>query len=199
MELVVFISFRNGFQHLFQSEQSPFVDFRHILIRNGIRFRIKIINITEKEAECITNFTIYITKLFQNFRRESYIALIVGRGYPKAHNISTVLVDNFLRSYGITHGFTHLTTFTVNGKAVRQNGLIRSDAVSCYRCEQGRVKPTAMLVRSFQVHVGRICQFGIMAQYALVRTTAVKPDVHNIRFFTEFRTTALRAFKAFGK
>ena len=78
VELVIFISIGYRFQYLFHAQECPFIQFGHVFISDSIRCRIVIGQVAQEIAEGIADLTIYVGKLFQDFRREADITLIVS-------------------------------------------------------------------------------------------------------------------------
>ena len=52
--------------------------------------------------------------------------------------------------------------------------------------QEGRLKPSPVLVRAFQVKVCRIFQKIIFLKYSLMADAGIKPDIKNILFLAEF-------------
>ena len=129
VELIVFIGVGDFFEDLFQTEECPFIEFGHILVGNSIFRRVEVGQVAQEIAEGIADLAVDVGELFQDLRRQADIALVVSRRNPQAEDIGTVFFDDFLGSYGVADGFTHLAAFAVDGKAVGQDRFIRSVAV----------------------------------------------------------------------
>ena len=196
MEFVVFVCFGNFFFQELQVHQCPTIQFKHFIERNCIFFIVEVIDVAEDITHGITNFTICFGKLFYDFRGNTDICFVIGRSSPQTNDISTVLVNDFLRNHYVTNGFGHFATFAVYYITVSQYGFVRSFAGYSNCSQQGGLEPTTMLVTAFQVHISNLTQFRTLHYYRLVSGTTVEPNVHDVSFFMEVVMTAFRANSA---
>ena len=63
-----------------------------------------------------------------------------------------------MRIDAVAERLRHLAAFAVDGEAVRQQRVVRRAAVEHRRGQQRRMEPAAMLVRAFEIQIGRELQ-----------------------------------------
>lgn len=92
---------------LIQLHKSIFIKLFKAFICNLILIGIKIIKIAEAEASRISDFSVVIGKLLQDFGADSDICMIIRRSNPKTKNICAVFLNDILRSNAVSKGFRH--------------------------------------------------------------------------------------------
>ena len=92
------VTLMSCFENFIKFHQSVLIKFFQILICNHIGIRIEVIKVAEAISCSISDLTIVIGNLLQDFRADADICVIIGRSNPQTKNVCAVLVDNLLRS-----------------------------------------------------------------------------------------------------
>ena len=153
---------------LIQLHKSIFIKLFKAFICNLILIGIKIIKIAEAEASRISDFSVIIRKLLQNFGADSDICMIIRRSNPKAKNICAVFLNDILRSNAVSKGFRHFFAFAVNSPSMSDDLLKRSAESLSNRGEKRGLEPTSVLIRTLKINIGGsaeirpFCKHGLM-------------------------------------
>ena len=78
VELVIFISVGDFFEDLFQAQESPFIEVRHVLVGNHILSRIEVGQVAQEVTESIADLAVNVGELLQDLRRQADITLIIS-------------------------------------------------------------------------------------------------------------------------
>ena len=141
-------------------------------------FRVEVGGVGEQEAQRVADAAVAFDYALQDFVGDRQLARVVGRGHPQAQHFRAQRVRHLLRRDHVAHGFGHLAPVAVDDEAVGQQRLVRRASVQHAGYEQRRVKPAAVLVRTFEVEVGRELQVRpVRAGAARVR---VRPADHGL-------------------
>src|SRR5207244_5857068 len=81
----------------------------------------------------------------------------------------------------------------IQGPAIGCDHTVRSLVTSADGAEQGRMKPSAVLVAAFEVKVGGPGKIGFVAEHGGMAATRFEPNVENVSFFGKFCSPALGA------
>ena len=106
-------------------------------------------------AQRVAQPAIELRLLLQDFRADAQIFGGVRHHHPQAQNVGAVLVRDFLRGHHVAERFRHFAALLVHHEAVRQHRLERRPAACADRFQQRGLEPAAMLVRAFQIEIGR--------------------------------------------
>src|SRR5690554_763815 len=162
----------------------PAIQGDHVFRRHHVLFRIKPGQVAEQEAGGVTDTAVAVCSLAQDVLGYGHLAAVVGGGYPQTQDVGTQFVHHFLGRDHVAHGFGHLVALAVHGEAVGQHLLVRGHAVHGDGGFQGGLEPAAVLVRAFQVHIGReLAQLFTYPQYRIVGDAGIKPDIQGIQDF----------------
>ena len=93
----------------------------------------------------------------------------------------------------------HLASLLVHEEAVRDHGAIGRPAARAEADEQRTLEPAAILVRAFDVEVGRPRQLLGVAEHRLVARARVEPHVEDVALALELAPAALRAREPVGQ
>ena len=77
-------------------------------------------------------------------------------------------------------GLRDFLAIKIDHEPMSDAALVRRAVIQRDAGHERRLKPAAMLIGRFQIHVGRIAQFGMQGANRLVRNTAVDPHVDRI-------------------
>ena len=79
--------------------------------------------------------------------------------------------------------FRNLFAVEIDNETVGHTSFVGRAIVERDACHQRRLKPAAMLVGCFEIHVSRIAQLGMQGADGFMRNTAVDPDVDRVVAF----------------
>src|SRR5690554_2675960 len=162
----------------------PAVQGDHVFRRHHVLVRIKSGKVAEQEAGSVTDAAVAIGSLAQDILGNGHLAAVVGGGYPQTQDVGTQFVHHFLGGDHVAHRLGHLVALAVHGEAVGQHLLVRGHAVHGDRGFQGRLEPATVLVRAFQVHIGReLAQLFAYPEYGVVGDAGIEPYVQGIQHF----------------
>ena len=83
--------------------------------------------------------------------------------------------------------FGNLFSVEIDDEPVGDANLVRRAIIKRDTCQERRLKPAAMLIRGFEIHVGRIAQFRMQCTDGFMRNAAVDPDINRIVAFRRAR------------
>src|SRR5262249_24788448 len=100
----------------------------------------------------------------------------------------TGLLDHILRRHDVPRRLGHFLALSVQHKPMRQDGHIRRAMVGDYAGQQGAVKPAAVLIRAFEIQIGRppLARF----QYRGIAHTGLEPDIQDVSLLLKLFTAA---------
>ncbi len=88
--------------------------------------------------------------------------------------------------------------FAVHHEAVREHAFVGRAPAGADAFQKRGVKPAAVLVVAFQVHVAGRSELRPLFQHGRMADARVEPDVENIYFLGELRAAAVRAKRVLG-
>jgi hypothetical protein len=182
VELVAFVIGDAAFLQLAGQRQRVAVDFQPLVDRQHVLAGVEIGGIGEQEAQRVADAAVAFDDALEDFVGNRQLAGVVGRRRPQAQDFGAHLVRHLLRRDDVALRLRHLVALAVDDEAVRQQRLVRGAAVDGAAGEQRRLEPAAMLVGTFEIHVGRIGEIaGVRAaQHVTVRGAGVEPDVERV-------------------
>ena len=136
-------------------EQSPTIQFRQLLIRNTIASRVKIVEITQQKPAGIPNLSIGLDEMIQDLLGDPKIITIILRCHPQTQDFCARLFDHVLRRDDVAGRLRHLLALPIEHKAMGQNRLVGRAMIGDDAGQQGAVEPASMLIRPFEVEIGR--------------------------------------------
>src|SRR6476646_11172004 len=117
--------------------------------------RVKIIEVTEHEPAGVPNLSVNLDELIENLLGNSNIIAIILRGDPQTQDFCPGLFDYILRRNNVSGRLRHLLALPIEHKAVGQDSLVGSAMIGDDAGQQGAVEPASMLIRPFEVEIGR--------------------------------------------
>ena len=136
----------------------PAIDLQEIFLRDRTVREMKIVEVTEKETAGVPNFSVGLDQLAKDVLRDSDILPKIGRRHPKPEDLGAIFIDHLLGGDHIAGRFRHLLSGTIDDEAVRENRVIGGAPVGLQRRQEATVEPAAVLIRSFQIKIGRPLQ-----------------------------------------
>ena len=88
-----------------------------------------------------------------------------------------------VRRLVVSAGFGNFLSIEINDKPMSQTHLVGGAIVQDDAGHERRLKPAAMLIGCFEIHVGRVPQFRMSGANRAVRNAAIDPDVDGIVAF----------------
>ena len=155
VKLISVITLRQFLLHHSRAIHRPAIQRQHVIKCQRIANRVEAIEIRQQETRGIADATIGIRGAFENFVTDRELAAIVCSGHPQAQYVGAQVIHHILGGDDITDGLGHLATIAVHGKTVGKHSLVRSAAIDGNACQQGGLKPAAVLVGSLQVNIRR--------------------------------------------
>ena len=134
-------------------ERMP-IELEELSRRNRILRRIEVRRIRQQEPQRVANPPVALDHALEDLVRDRQLSRIIGRADPEAKNLGAVGARHLLRRDDVAFGLGHLQPRAVDDKAVRQQRIVGRAAVEHARGQQRRVKPAAMLIRSFEIEIG---------------------------------------------
>ena len=122
--------------------------------------------------------------------------MIVGRSHPQAQDIRAILFHYFLREDAVAQGFGHLASLAVHYPAMGNNRPVRRAPSPGDGGQQGGLEPATVLIRAFQIQIGRPVQFFALIAHRRMAHARIKPYVHNVFFLVKAAAAALGAHRA---
>ena len=141
------VEFREAVEH-------PALQFGQFGERQGLGFG-KTFQRAQQPAQRVADAAIDFGLLFQDFLADAQILRGVRIHHPKAEDIGAVIAQHLLWRSHIADGFGHFAALLIEHKAMGQNGLEGGDAAAADALQQRGMEPAAMLVRAFEVEIGR--------------------------------------------
>src|SRR5208283_3262843 len=102
------------------------------------------------------------------------------------------LVGDFDWVNSIAQRLGHSAALWVERPAGGRDATIGRPTLRPNRTEQGRVKPSAMLITAFQVEISRPGKSWLAAQHRCLARTRLEPHVNNVHLLAELGAAALR-------
>ena len=154
VEFVIRVPFA-AFLHQFRSAvQHPPVDFFELVVRERVARRIKISQVSQREAEGVANLAIGLGELGHHPFAHLYVRLVFDRCDPEAQQVRTPLLANLSRGNHVTERLGHRPALLVERPAVRDDSAIRRRVARAGGHQQRAMEPAAILIRSFEVNIG---------------------------------------------
>ena len=160
--------------------------------------RIEVVQVREQVAAGVADAPVGVNEPVQGLVGDADVLLVVGGGHPHAQDLRAELVDDLLRGDDVADGFRHLAPFGVDHVAVGQDGLVGGHVAGAHRGEQGGMEPAAVLVRAFQVQVGRETGLLALLDDRGIAGAGVEPDVQDVGLALPVAAAAFGAGQAGG-
>ncbi|MNC39861.1 hypothetical protein D3C75_885410 [compost metagenome] len=140
----------------FGTTYGPAIHHYHVGRRHHVGRRIEAVQVGQQEAGGVADATIGVGRALEDLVGDSHLAGVVGARYPQTQDVGAQLVHHVLRADHVADGLGHLAALTIHGEAVSQHLVVRSLVFHGHADHQGGHEPAAVLVRAFQIHVGRV-------------------------------------------
>ena len=199
MELKVVVSLAALAGNLIHSCQSPAIQLLQLIIRYRVGIRVEVVQVTQDIAGGVADFSVYLAELLEDVVGNTDVGMVVGGSNPQTQDVCTEFIGDLRWVDTVAQRFVHCFALCVHYPAVGANCLVRSNALPCNRGQQRGLEPAAVLVSALQVQVSRPSQVWSFHQHCCVAGTGVKPNVHDVGFFSEFFASALFTFGSLWK
>ena len=164
----------------FGAAHDPVIERDHPRGIDQVVVRMKAVQIGKHETRGIADAPVGVGDLAENLLGNRHFAAIIGGGDPQPQNIGAVLVKDPVRGHGVAERFRHLAPFGVDEEAVGQHFPVGSAAVHGDGGLERGLEPAPVLIRAFQVEVGRITQLFAPVKHGKMRNAGIEPDVEGI-------------------
>ena len=119
---------------------------------------IEVVEVRELVAQRVADAAIRFADFVHALLAHDDVVAEILRSDPEAHHVRAVFLDVGFGSLGLfvsaLFALGNLLAIGVHHEAVREHGLERRRAIAREREQQRRLKPAAMLVAAFEIHVG---------------------------------------------
>ncbi len=193
MELEVLVPFAATRHQVFGAQQHPLVQLRHFTPRHRIARGIEIRQVAQHIAERVAQLAIRIHQARQNRRRHAHVFVELHRRRPQPQNLRAVILDDGLRLDRVAQRLVHRLAFAIQHPAVQQALPIRRTPPQARAHQQRTVEPAAILIATFQIHVGRPRQAKAIVEHRQVAGSRIEPHIQNVGLLGEFRAAAFGA------
>src|SRR5438132_115297 len=189
MEFEFFVSRSTITNYFIQSLQNPAIDERCSRRRRcrstGVidpGYSRKIVKITNQNAQRVPNAAIRVAEAREHFLGERNVGGVIDAAGPKPKQICAVPTDEMIGGcrFLIRSRFGNLFSVEIDDEPVSDANLVRRAIIKRDTGHERRLKPAAMLIRSFEIHVSRIALFMMQCTACFMRNDAVDSDLNRI-------------------
>ena len=201
MELIAIVCLTHLTCQIVHCGKDPLIDLVQRIQRHHIGVWIKIIQIGNENTNRVTDLAVSVGQLLEDQIGHAHVHAVIRGSHPQTHQICTVLSDHVHRGNNVAQGFVHCLAVAIYHPTVGQNSLVRSLrlAASTDGSQQRGLEPSAVLIRAFQIQIGRPNVFILILHHRKVRGAGVKPTVQSIGLLHEVNAAAMGAGKALGQ
>ena len=136
--------------------------------------------IAEQIAQRVPELAIGLDIGLDDLRADAEVLGVVRAHGPEPQDLGARLADHVLRRHHVAERFRHLAPVLVDDEAVRHHRVIGRAAARAACLEQRGLEPAAMLVRAFEIEVGRPFEIGPLFQHERMRRAGIEPDIENV-------------------
>src|SRR5882672_1160228 len=185
MELVALVIRAHRLLHLRGYGERVAIDLHHLGHWHGVAPRIEVRGVGEQEAQRVAQAPVALDDALQDLAGEVELARVIAARHPQAQDLRAINAGNLLWRHAGAARLRHLAAFHVDDEAMREECPVGRHAVEHARDEQRRMEPAAVLVRAFEVEVGRKARLLAMraAQHREVRGARIEPYVERVPAF----------------
>ena len=154
--VVVFVvRLQNAAGNLSVSGEHVSVDAFELVQRHHIGRRVKIVQVRHEIAQRIARLSVRFDDSREDFLAHAQLFRVIAHRHPQPQDFRAAFLDDVLRRDDVADRFRHLPAFEVDQKSVGQHFPIGRRSVRPEADEQRALKPPAVLIAAFQVHVRR--------------------------------------------
>ena len=153
VEPVAVVGVHHLFNHPAETTEDPAIHLKHLVPRESVFCRIKIVEVAQKEPYGVSHLAVRVHQPLKNVLRYPNIVAIVLCSHPQPQNVCPVLLDYLLRRDDVTQAFGHLLAFAIHHEAVGEHLTVWSSVVGGNRGDKGALEPSPVLIASLKVHV----------------------------------------------
>mmetsp|Transcript_62733 Transcript_62733/g.110794 ORF Transcript_62733/g.110794 Transcript_62733/m.110794 type:complete len:462 (-) Transcript_62733:1175-2560(-) len=168
-----------------------------LLVRHRVQCGVEVPQTAQHIAHRVADLAAALADLLHDVAAHAHIASVIHARCPQAKCVGSkcwlfflvpTAVDDLHRVDHIAQRLGHLVASLVQHEAVRQHCLVRCDALRGHGGQQRALKPAAVLVRPFQVHVRGVVQRrclgcgcnGTCLQHTCPGCTRIEPHIHRV-------------------
>ena len=177
--------------HLRQAGEHETVERQQVVERHAVALAVVVlIEDGQQEAQGVAEAAVGVGRTGQDLVVAGDVHRGIHRGDPQADDVGAHLVADLVGIDHVTERLGHLTALAVEREALGDHGLVRGDVVRAHGGEQRALEPTAVLVGTLEVHVGRIGELGTVLADGLPGHAGVPPHVEDVSIGLEVMTAA---------
>ncbi len=136
--------------------------------------------VAQQEALRIAHAAIGIGRAGENLIGEIDLAAIIGGRDPQAQHIRALVFNDVLRRHRVAQGLGHLVAVLVHREAMGKDTFVRRPTAHGHGGQQTALKPTPMLIGTFQVQVHGHVHGREQGRHGVMAHTRVHPHVHDV-------------------
>ena len=143
-------------------------------------------------AQRVARLSVRFDDSREDFLADAQLFRVIAHRHPQPQDFRAAFLDDVLRRDDVADRLRHLPAFEVDQKSVGQHLPIGRRSVRPEADEQRALKPPAVLIAAFQVHVRRPRQVRPSGQHGLMARSRIEPHIENVPLALEFSAAARR-------
>ena len=162
--------------------QHPALQLRHLLRHRCARFA-PAFERAEQIAERVAQAAVVVRHELQRcFADALVLGIVAADHHPQAQDVGAVGLHHVLRRRRVAERLRHLAALLVEREAVRHHRLVGRAAARAAGFQQRGMEPAAMLVRAFEIDVGRPGEVLVLARLQAegVGRAGIEPDIDDV-------------------
>ena len=118
--------------------------------------------------------------MLEDRRADAQVIAVVRRHHPQAQDIDAEILGDVVGRGDIAQRLGHFVALLIEHEAVGENGVIGRAATGADPDQQRGMEPATVLVRAFEIQVGRPLQLRALFQHKAMGSAAVEPDLDHV-------------------
>ena len=159
--------------------QYPAVEFGHRLDADRLGGGIAVER-AQQVTQGIAQSAVSVAVTLEDLRADADILGVVRADHPKPQDVGPALLHDLLRRNDVAERFRHFPPVLVEHEAVRQHGLVGRASARPAGLDQRGLEPAAVLVRAFQIKIGRPSQLRALLEHKGVGRARIEPHLDDV-------------------
>ena len=164
LEVVRRVALAHGVVQLGEAREHIALELGHLRVRHGEALLV-VGEIAEQIAERVAELAVGLDIGLDDLGADAEVLGVVRAHGPEPQDLGARLADHVLRRHHIAERFRHLAPVLVDDEAVRHHRIIGRAAARAASLKQRGLEPAAMLVRAFEIELGRPFEVGALLQH----------------------------------
>mmetsp|Transcript_20791 Transcript_20791/g.59324 ORF Transcript_20791/g.59324 Transcript_20791/m.59324 type:complete len:230 (-) Transcript_20791:1006-1695(-) len=157
VELVGLVGLTHSTDEAGRLAEHPLVNLGEIFIRNTILFFVEVVYVADEEACGVPEFAVGVKDLLDDGASHQHVRAVIHRRHPQPEHIRPIgrlfllvaaALDDGEGAEDVAQRLAHFIPLLVQHKPVSQHRLVRRSPADGNRCQQRRLEPSPVLVRS---------------------------------------------------